>query len=615
MAELEGPIMKLSPARSDTLLQPRVLAHYGLAGPLMEASLGNSPIVYSNYPDGVDQPGVYHVTDVPLTHTKLLWLIHSQYAMSFFTWAPSLEDPDRLRFARVLIEGAGAPFDRVKRAAFAVRDVLRAKAGWQSVPLIDGGNGIALWIPLADEPHAAPLRARLHELCGQAIAQNPDLISGEANTHGDGRVHVHVSSNAPRRYSAAPYSLRPPNLTVCAPVRWEELDSITSAGMFSDEEFPDRLAAVGDLFATMVAEIPSQHLTFGPPPAMANTPTPRGHIILAAIQILEDGKARTAEQLLQEAVQLKLLTTETKRKYVYTALTEYIARQVAHGRRTPILQDEQRRFVINEPPDDWPDIEPVPRDEAQVRVLCERLEVTSIGDDPEAFEFAVCDAFAHLGFSTQHVGGRGAPDGVADAILGVLAYRVTIECKTSKHPVNQSQAPEEAAKFRDGYKAQFSVLVGPEISSELELLDELRMHRVTAISVADLQTLLQIDATAREFRTLLVPGYCSDELEGILWERRHGAAKRVSTIASLIVKVGWQTQTIAAHQQGSENAIGLTLDSATNLVNIELWATGSTQACIRADVVRAFELITGPTDGRAVWTDNDCSSIVIVRPG
>jgi DNA primase len=615
MAKLEGPIMKLSPARSDTLLQPRVLAHYGLVGPLMEASLGNSPIVYSNYPDGVDQPGVYHVTEVPLTHTKLLWPIHSQYAMSFFTWAPSLEDQDRLRFARVLIEGAGAPFDRVKRAAFVVRDVLRAKAGWQSIPLIDGGNGIALWIPLADEPHAAPLRARLHELCGEAIAQNPDLISGEANTHGDGRVHVHVSSNAARRYSAAPYSLRPPNLTVCAPVRWEELDSITSAGTFTDEEFPDRLAAVGDLFSTMVAEISSQHLTFGPPPAMANTPAPRGHIILAAIQILEDGVARTADQLLQEAIRLNLLTTETKRKYVYTALTEYIARQVAHGRRTPILQDEQRRFVINEPPDDWPDIEPVPRDEAQVRALCERLETTSMGDDPEAFEFAVCDAFAHLGFLTQHVGGHGAPDGIANAILGALAYRVTIECKTSKHPVNQSQAPEEAAKFRDGCKAQFSVLVGPEISSELELLDELRKHRVTAVSVADLQTLLQIDATAREVRTLLVPGYCSDELEGVLWERRHGAAKRVSTIANLIVREGWKQQQSLAKLDHPKNIPQFTVEHMFEVVDNAIVAAGSAQGCIRADVVRAFELITGPTDGRAVWTDNDCSSIVIVRPG
>jgi DNA primase len=615
MAKLEGPIMKLSPARSDTLLQPRVLAHYGLVGPLMEASLGNSPIVYSNYPDGVDQPGVYHVTEVPLTHPKLLWLIHSQYAMSFFTWAPSMEDPDRLRFARVLIEGAGAPFDRVKRAAVVVRDVLREKAGWQSIPLIDGGNGIALWIPLADIPHAAALRARLHELCGEAVAQSPDLISTEANTHGDGRVHVHVSSNAARRYSAAPYSLRAPVLTVCAPVRWEELDSFASAGAFTDTDFVDRLAAVGDLFATMVAEIPTQYLTFGPSPVMANTPAPRGHIILAAIQILEDGVARTADALRDEAIARKLLTPETKRKYVYTALTEYIARQVAHGRRTPILQDEQRRFVINEPPDDWPDIETPASDEQQVTMLCDRLAATSIGDDPEAFEFAVCDAFAHLGFLTTHAGGHSAPDGIANAILGPLTYRVIIECKTSKHPVSQAQAPAEAAKFREGYNAQFSVLVGPEFSSELELLDELRKHRVTAVSVGDLQTLLHIYATARECRTLLVPGYCSDELEGVLWERRHGAAKRVSTIANLIVREGWKQQQSLAKLDNPKSIPQFTVEHMFEVVDAAIVAAGSVQGCIRADVVRAFELITGPTDGRAVWTDNDCSSIVIVRPG
>jgi DNA primase len=607
--------MKLSPANSDTLLQPRVLAHYGLVGPLMEASLGNSPIVFASYPDGVDQPGVYHITEVPLTHTKLLWLIRAKFAMSFFTWAPSLEDPDRLRFGRILLEGAALPFERVRAAAMLVRSVLREEAGWECVPLIDGGDGIALWIPLADEPHAATLRARLHELCGVAIARQPSLISGEANTYGDGRVHVHVSSNAARRYSAAPYSLRAPNLTVCAPVRWQELDSIDSAREFTDRTFLDRLAATGDLFATMIAEIPPQHLSRPVPQVMANTPAPRGHIILAAIQILDDGRARTADQIRDEAIARNLLTVETKRKYVYTALTEYIARQIAHGRRAPFLQDEQRRFVINEPPDDWPDIEPQPRDEAQMKAVCKRLEDTSTGDDPAAFEFAVCDAFAHLGFLTQHYGGHGAPDGVADAILGSLGYRVTIECKSSKHPVNEAQAPAEAAKFRDGYRAQFSVLVGPEFSSELELLSELKNHQVTAMSVADLQTLLEIDATAREVRTLLIPGYASDEIEGVLWERRHGAAKRVSTIANLIVQQGWKIQQAFAHIQGAPDIPRFTLDYVFGFVDQALISAGSAQGCIRADVVRAFELITSPTDGRAIWTDNDCSSIVIVRPG
>ncbi len=547
--------MKTSPARSDTQLQPRVLAHYGLVGPLMEASLGNSPIVYSNYPDGLDKPAVYHVTQVPLTHTKLLWLIHAKYAMSFFTWAPLPEDDDRLRFGRVLLEGAGTGFDRVKRAAGVVRDVLLEKAGWQCVPLIDGGNGIALWIPLADAPNAAPLRSRLHQLCGEAIARCPELISGEANTHADGRVHAHVSSNAARRYSAAPYSLRPPDLTVCTPVRWNELDLLATAGAFTDRDLPARLHDVGDLFATQVAQMPGQRLD-NAPITMSNTPAPHGYVIRAAIEILADGKARTAGEILDEALKHGLLTADTKRKYVYTALTEYIARQIAHNRRAPFLQDEQRRFRINEPPDDWPDIEPAPRDEAEVRALMDRLEQTASGDDPLAFELAVCDAFAHLGFLTEHRGGTGQTDGIADAILGRLGYRVTIECKTSKHPVNQTQAPEEAAKFRDELHAQYSVLAGPEFSSELELLDELQNHRVAAFAVADLQTLLELDATALEIESLLVPGYCSDRIGDLLWQRRHGPAKRISTIAHLIVHGGWKLQVTAAKMTGGGIPLG-----------------------------------------------------------
>jgi DNA primase len=605
--------MEASTALSDTQLQPRVLAHYGLVGPLMEASLQNSPIVFANYPDGLDRPAVYHVTAVPLTHVKLLWLIHAKYAISFFTWAPLPEDPNRLRFGRILLEGGGTSFDRVKQAAIAMRDILIEKAGWHCVPLIDGGQGIALWIPLADAPQAQPLRTRLHELCGEAIVRHPDLISGEANTHADGRVHVHVSSNAARRYSAAPYSLRPPNLTVCAPVDWHELDAIAGGDAFTDRDFPARLNAVGDVFARMVAAMPAQQLA--PRTAvMSNTPAPRGHVILAAMEILADGKARTADEILEEALRRHLLTADTKRKYVYTALTEYIARQIAHQRHAPFLQDERRRFRINEPADDWPDIAPAPRDHAQVAELNKRLEDTSSGDDPAAFEIAVCDAFAHLGFLTQHIGGGGAPDGIADAILGPLGYRVTIECKTGKHPINQAQAPEEAAKFRDGYAAQFSVLAGPEFSSELELLDELQNHRVTAVSVSDLQTLLELDATAFEIRALLVPGYCSDHVADLLWERNHGAAKRVWTVAHFVASEGWAKQKMNAKMGGSANASSFTVDDAMDAADRALEAAGSDESATRADVRRAFDLLTSATDGRAVWGDNDCSSIVIVRP-
>ena len=70
-----------------------------------------------------------------------------------------------------------------------MRSLLFGAARLEAVPMIDGGSGIALWIPLADAPHAVPLRAWLHQLGAEAVAKHPDLISTEYNTRDDGRVH------------------------------------------------------------------------------------------------------------------------------------------------------------------------------------------------------------------------------------------------------------------------------------------------------------------------------------------------------------------------------------------------------------------------------------------
>ena len=88
----------------DAALIPQVLAHYGLVAPLIEASFAQTPIVFVNYPKGVDEGGVFHVTTVPLSAEKLLWLIHREFAIEFYTWAPTLLDVDRLRFGRILLE-------------------------------------------------------------------------------------------------------------------------------------------------------------------------------------------------------------------------------------------------------------------------------------------------------------------------------------------------------------------------------------------------------------------------------------------------------------------------------------------------------------------------------
>jgi DNA primase len=600
---------------SDAAVMPRVLAHYRLTASLIEASLSGAPIVYRNYPNGIDKTGFFHVTAVPLSANKLLWLIHAKYAIEFYTWAPLEAEGDRLKFARVLLEPpSGVAFERVKLAAIALRALLFDPHKLEAIPLLDGGHGIALWIPLADAPHAADVRHWLRTFANRAAALHPDLISTEFNTHADGRVHAHVSSNAAGHYSAAPYSLRAQGLTVCAPIHWDELGSFASAAAVTASRIPGRLRDRGDVFALELAPIAAQRL--GSPTSgavqMRTTPEPRGHIITAAIEILGDGKARDARQLLQEALARKLVPPNTTYHYVYTSLIEYIARQLGRGRKPPILQDAQRRFRINEPLDDWPDLVPAPpprRDDAS-QALCDRLEATGTGDDPAAFEAAACDAFAHLGFLTQHLGQRAQPDGIADAILGSLGYRVLIECKTAKHIVTQPDAAE-AAKFRDAFKADRCVLVGPDFSDETELLQELQTHRVTALTVPDIQTLLHVGANALEVKRILEPGYAGDVLSDLLWERRHGRAKRVATIAHLVACEGWRAQQTAASQGGPGNAPRLTADAAMLLVDAALKAAGSAQACAREDVEQACAWLASPNVGAAIQNDG---ALVILAP-
>src|SRR5580658_4523418 len=197
-------------------LMARVLEHYRLVGPVIEASFAQTPIVFVNYPGGVDKGAVFHVTTVPLTSEKLLWLIHREYAIEFYTWAPTLLDVERLRYARILLEApAGVEFERVKLAALAMRALFFDAAKLEAVPLLDGGTRIALWIPLAGAPRSEGLRKWLHGLCARAVELHPDLVSAAYNTHHDGRVHLHVSSNAAGHYSAVPYSLRAQRMTVC----------------------------------------------------------------------------------------------------------------------------------------------------------------------------------------------------------------------------------------------------------------------------------------------------------------------------------------------------------------------------------------------------------------
>jgi hypothetical protein len=345
---------------------------------------------------------------------------------------------------------------------------------------------------------------------------------------------------------------------------------------------------------------------------------PHGHILHAAEVVLRDGRPRDAATILNEALAQHLVAPTTKEKFVYTSLIEYIVRTSGHGHKPLIVQLVDRRFRLNVPEDDWPNVElpAVPPPDAQTQAIVDRLDATAHGEDPRGFEIAVCDAFAHLGFVATHVGGNQNPDGYADAPLGVLGYRTMIECKTARTAVHKPDAVE-AIKYREAYGAQLCALVGSVFAEDLELASELHAHGLSAFTVADLQQLLRAGSNPFEMRPLFEPGFVADRIGDVLWERVHGVAKRVALICAYVHYAGWSAQVAfaKANRNGSvAQAPRLTVDAAMLLVDQRLADEGSQAVCTRADVNAAFAHLTNPLVSVAAWAGDDREAIVLVKP-
>ncbi|HEX6833981.1 MAG TPA: hypothetical protein VF132_10655 [Rudaea sp.] len=247
----------------------RILDHYHLALPLMAFHFSGTPLVYAAYPRGL---GSYTVFDAVLhrppprgeptidVQTAKGWrtylvlerqtmehAIEHGSAVEFFGWGCQESAPSVPRFGRILLEPDREFRGSVAQAAIPMRDVLH-REGLDAIPLLDGRRGLALWVPIGLSTTYPELRRSMHAICKKTVEQHSDRFSVQPNTTVEGKVHLHVDSNAPGRFSCLPYSLRGgEELFVCTPVRWEELPQVHD-GDFTAETFPKRLASSGDIF-------------------------------------------------------------------------------------------------------------------------------------------------------------------------------------------------------------------------------------------------------------------------------------------------------------------------------------------------------------------------------
>jgi DNA primase len=609
-----------------TAIADDLRAHYARVAPLLHAAFGGMPIVSASFPDGIGTKAHWHTKPLPLEPSIFAWCLEKLNAVEFHSWFPAPGRHDRCGMARIFLELAGSADDtRLRDAARITRTALSAHE-LDAICMLDGTGGIALLIPFDDAPDYDDVRAWLHTFANDLAAKHGDLFTTEPNTRGGTLVHIHVSHNALRMYSALPYSARGlDGLPIALPITWDDLDTIPTRSI-TIADFPTHFKSHGDTLFNERHRIGEQRFASlsprhgevranGEPRTTVSIDETialsKGTTISAAMHILADGVTRSADAVLAEAVKQHLLAADYKAKYVYTALIEYIARANGNGRKPYIIQDENRNFRINEPEDDWPNLNPAPPrpPDPQAQALVDRLRTTAYGSDPAAFEVAVCDAFAHMGFLTNHVGGNKAPDGYADAILGTLGYRVMIECKTAKTTVSQPDA-FEAAKYKDAFKAQYCTLIGPAFPDEIELTQELKTHGVSAWTLDDLTTALLGGANTYELRACFEPGYAADGLIDVMWDRDHGVQKRIRTVAELTRQVGTQLQTAAARSGPSTDSPLLTVDTAMALVDQALMRFGSTHSCTRADVIHAFQYLTNPIT--SAGTEQPTASIVVI---
>ncbi len=137
--------------------------------------------------------------------------------------------------------------------------------------------------------------------------------------------------------------------------------------------------------------------------------------------------------------------------------------------------------------------------------------------NPDRLEVAVRDAFRHLGFGAEKLGGPGKTDVLVTAPLGKNdSYSVTIDAKTvGSGSLGDGQVNWDALdEHRDNHEADYALLVAPNPSSKGRLMRSAHSHQVAVLSTEELAELCLLHAEMplglQEYRVLFETGGAVD---------------------------------------------------------------------------------------------------------
>jgi bifunctional non-homologous end joining protein LigD len=261
-SEADDPVKISNPERvidpSSGVTKGELAAYYRAVAPMMLVWSANRPISLVRCPQGRAKkcffqkhdagtfgPSVLHIPIEEKRGEIEDYIYYADQAglmtcvqmgtIEFHGWGSRVEDvekADRLVFDLDPDEGLG--FEEVKRAA---RDLKRflADMGLQTFPLLTGGKGLHVVVPLTPQAEWPQVKDFAQRFCVALATAEPDRFTANlAKAKRKGRIFLDYLRNQRGATAIMPYSARArEGAPVSAPIIWDELDDYGSGASFS----------------------------------------------------------------------------------------------------------------------------------------------------------------------------------------------------------------------------------------------------------------------------------------------------------------------------------------------------------------------------------------------
>jgi bifunctional non-homologous end joining protein LigD len=253
------------PAREPTYRKPHIskeemLAYYELIAPAMRPWVGERPLNLfrcakgrcffqrnRNHPEtdeGFGEP----IHQLPILQKNgrtenYLWISDvaglvacvEADTFEFHAWGSRVSDverPDRIAFD--LDPGERTTFADVKAAAWQLRGSLDG-IGLKSWPMLTGGKGVHVIVPLTPQAQWPQVRQFAKDLCTALAEAAPDRFTTSLpKKHRAGRIFLDFLRNQRTATAVLPYSARArEGRGVAVPIAWDELDAVEAADQFT----------------------------------------------------------------------------------------------------------------------------------------------------------------------------------------------------------------------------------------------------------------------------------------------------------------------------------------------------------------------------------------------